>query len=311
MKKIIFSILFILCIFLISCKNEIYSNNEMWAIKEDDESNKADTFLIAPTASSGTGNMDLSISKNKSKFLGACLMQAGIYNEKTRVFAPYYHQSLLDNYLTEENEKYLNIAYQDIKESFDYYLNHYNNGNYIIISGYSQGADLALRLLKDYIDNDSFYQKYIACYAYGWIVTNEYLTHERLNIATSNNDTKVIISFNTEAIEVESSFIVKKGEYTNSINPLSWSNDNEIVSKEYNLGAVFLDTYGNITKEIDHFTGCYIDKDRGTLKVIDVNQEDYPSHVSFIEDGVYHLYDYQFFYNNLKQNVIDRTQFVK
>ena len=30
---------------------------------------------------------------------------------------------------------------------------------------------------------------------------------------------------------------------------------------------------------------------------------DYPGGISLFPDGVYHLYDYQFFYRNLEQNV--------
>lgn len=309
MKKILCSILFIFLLFLVSCKSESYLDDNLWAMKEDTKDLKVDTFLIAPTASSGVGNLDYTNSKNKSKFFGACKMQSGIYDEYSRVFAPYYHQALLDTYTLENKQEYINIAYNDIKEAFDTYLNHFNNGNHIIISGYSQGAELALRLLEDYIANDDFYDKYVACYAYGWIVSDDYLAkNERLKVAISATDQKVIISFNTEAIDVKSSFVVKEGEYSNSINPLSWKRDNLVADKELNLGAVFLDTYGNIKNTIENFSGCYIDKDRGTLKVTDVNKEDYPSKISFIEDGVYHLYDYQFFYNNLKQNVYDRTQ---
>ena len=53
-------------------------------------------------------------------------------------------------------------------------------------------------------------------------------------------------------------------------------------------------------------TGAYIDPDRGTLRVVDVDPEDYSS--SLFPDGVYHLYDYQFFFRNLQENVQVRTQ---
>ena len=35
----------------------------------------------------------------------------------------------------------------------------------------------------------------------------------------------------------------------------------------------------------------------------DVDEKDYPPVLSVFTDGVYHLYDYQFFYRNLQQNV--------
>jgi hypothetical protein len=37
-----------------------------------------------------------------------------------------------------------------------------------------------------------------------------------------------------------------------------------------------------------------------------VTPEEYPAYLSFCDEGVYHLYDYQFFYRNLQQNVQTR-----
>ena len=54
--------------------------------------------------------------------------------------------------------------------------------------------------------------------------------------------------------------------------------------------------------------GAYLDTQRGTLKVTDVTPEEYPGGLSFLEDGNYHLYDYQFFYRNLEENVQDRIE---
>lgn len=54
-------------------------------------------------------------------------------------------------------------------------------------------------------------------------------------------------------------------------------------------------------------TGAYIDETRGALKVIDVTEEDYPAGLSILDEGVYHLYDYQFFYRNLQDNVAVRV----
>ena len=60
---------------------------------------------------------------------------------------------------------------------------------------------------------------------------------------------------------------------------------------------------GTIVAEIPQLTGAYIDAQRGALKVTDVTPEEYPPGLSIFADGVYHLYDYQFFYRNLQENV--------
>ena len=53
--------------------------------------------------------------------------------------------------------------------------------------------------------------------------------------------------------------------------------------------------------EYPHIRFAEGERDTGALKVTDVSPTDYPG--VLFEDGVYHLYDCQFFYRNLQQNV--------
>lgn len=320
MKKIYtLLLLFVLFVLLTSCNkenkndNNQYKNPDLWAFKEDDESLNVDTFFLAPACATGSEKepvLDYTSSKRMSQFQGSIKMNKGIYDSNTRFFSPYYHEALVYvSLLDDENKKneYLDNAYKEVKEAFEYYLNNYNKGNKIILAGFSEGALMCLKLLKDFVNNDSFYNNYLACYAIGYLVTDDYLaSNERIKMAENETDKKCIISFNTEAIDTTNTFIVKENEKSNAINPLSWKRDNEVASKDLNKGAVFLNTYGEITSKKDNFTGCYIDKNRGTLKVTDVIKDDYNSLKDSFGDGCYHKYDYQFFYNNLKDNVIKR-----
>ena len=111
----------------------------------------------------------------------------------------------------------------------------------------------------------------------------------------------MIITFNSEAESVTSSLLVGENEKTYAINPLNWKTDGTIADKTLNLGACFTDYSGTITKEITNLTEAYIDEKRGTLKIPDITPSDYAS--SLFEAGVYHLYDYRFFYRNLQENV--------
>ena len=54
---------------------------------------------------------------------------------------------------TSKAGKAFDFAYEDIKKSFEYYLQHYNNGRPIIIASHSQGTTHALRLLKEFFEN--------------------------------------------------------------------------------------------------------------------------------------------------------------
>ena len=92
-----------------------------------------------------------------------------------------------------------------------------------------------------------------------------------------------------------------------TINPLSWRTDNEAADKAWNFGACFTGYDGEIKREIPALTGAYIAPGRGTLKATDINPEDYPPRLSDYPQGVYHIYDYQFFYRNLQENVALRV----
>lgn len=291
----------------------IYAEAENWAYLETDEADtEADVFFICPTVYGGTDdsyNMSLDDEDTKASFLGATNMEKGIYDEDTRFFAPYYSQAGLNAYTLDidDREEYLEIAYEDIRDAFEYYMENYNDGNPIILAGFSQGADLCIRLLKEYFEDEATDDLLVACYAIGWSITEEELEeYPWLEFASGESDTGVIVSFNSEAEGITDSLLIPEGTKTLAINPLNWKTDSTPADKSLNLGACFTDYDGNITSEIAELTGAYIDEKRGALKVTDVTPEEYPAGLSIFEDGIYHLYDYQFFYRNLQENVQTR-----
>ncbi|HIU87703.1 MAG TPA: DUF3089 domain-containing protein [Candidatus Avilachnospira avistercoris] len=289
-----------------------YADEANWAYLEDDEDFDTDVFFVCPTVFGGDEdiyNMSLDDEESKASFLGATNMEKGIYDDKSRFFAPYYRQAGLNVYelSMEEQEPYLQFAYEDISKAFDYYLEHYNEGRPIILAGFSQGADLCIRLLKDKFADEKLQEQLVACYAIGWRVTEEELeAYPQLKFAEGETDTGVIIAFNSEAENISDSLMIPEGMKSLCINPLNWRTDSTPADKSENLGACFTDYDGNITEEIKGLTGAYIDTERGSLKVPDVTPEDYPAGLYIFEDGIYHLYDYQFFYRNLEENVSTR-----
>ena len=161
--------------------------------------------------------------------------------------------------------------------------------------------------MKDYFDDPSLQERLIAAYCIGWRITEDDIeAYPHLKMAEGEKDTCVIISFNSEAADVSDSMIVPEGVRTLSINPLNWRTDSIYADKSLNLGACFTDYSGTIIEEIPCLTGAYIDPERGTLKAVEVPSGEYSS--SLFGDGVYHLYDYQFFFRNLEENVIARTE---
>lgn len=148
----------------------------------------------------------------------------------------------------------------------------------------------------------------VACYAIGWRLTEEEIRqYPYLKAARGEHDMGVIIAFNSEAKSINGSLMVPEGTKTLAINPLNWKTDGTYAPAEENQGACFTNYQGEIRKEIPQLTGAYLDSERGTLKMDDtITPQEYPPVLGIFEDGIYHLYDYQFFYRNIQSNVLQR-----
>lgn len=289
-----------------------YSKAENWAYLPVGEAvtKDCDVFFVAPTVYLGTAeshSMDLGDDQTKAQFLGATNMEKGLYDGDANFFAPYYRQAALNAYTMDESQsdQYFELAYADVSQAFDQYRKDYNQGRPFILAGFSQGSDMLLRLLADKFADPALRDQLVAAYLIGWRVTPEDLSnYPFLKMAQHAGDTGVIISFNSEAEGVDSSLIVP--DQTVAINPLNWRTDSTPAAASENNGAVFTDYAGGIVKEVPNLTGAYLDPIRGTLRVTDVSPADYPPILDIFPEGVYHLYDYQFFYRNLQENVKER-----
>lgn len=287
-----------------------YSDKANWAYWNEGEGKEADLFFVCPTVDMGKDgnfNADAENEKYRKSFVGAINMELGIYNEAASVYAPYYRQATFPVYSLdkEEQEKYLSLAYEDVKKAFIYYSEHTDVKRPLILAGFSQGSDLIIRLMKDLFDEEKYQRRLVGAYAIGWKLTEaEVFEYPHLLPAEGETDTGVIIAFNSEAEAVTSSLIIGEEEKTFSINPLNWKITNEMADKSLNKGACFTDYSGKIKEVIPNITGAYIDEKRGALKVTDIKPEEYPA--KLFDEGIYHLYDYQFFFRNLQENVTKR-----
>ncbi len=294
---------------LASAQEPDYNNTAAWAYWRVGENKAADLFIVCPTVDLGTGgnkNMSLADNETKKNFYGALNMERGIYEQHCRMYAPYYRQAVLADYdlPANEAEPYFNLAYKDVRAAFVYYMQHENNGRPFVLAGFSQGAEMCLRLLKEFGNEDFVKNNMVACYAIGWSFTPpEAEKYPYIQPAKCADDLGKVIIFNSEAPEVTSSAIVPEGVKTFAINPLTWSCGSQKAPKTLNAGACFTDYSGAVVREVPQLTGCYIDSVRGTLKVTDVDKKEFVPGLPLFSEGVYHIYDYQFFYRNLQQNV--------
>lgn len=299
-----------------SINSNIYDNSNYWAVLPMNNDKAVDVFFVCPSVFFGADtvlNLSLDNSPIMKNFLGATMMEKGIYDSLANFYAPYYRQASLYTYAERglndiSDDSLINnsfdIAYSDVEAAFENYLKRSNRP--FVLAGFSQGSEMLLRLLKSKFNDGKLNNRLIAAYLIGWRVTDNDLKETKVRFAESETDLCKIISFNTEAEFIEQSFIVP--DMSLSINPLSWKRDTLKADKKLNKGAVFTDYSGAVVSQKANFTGAYISSKRGTLKVTDVNPDEYPPLLEVFKKGEYHIYDYLFFYNNLKENVIKRIQ---
>jgi len=284
-----------------------------WAERDRNGSKPVDVFLVGATADWGNdGTFSTSCFLPDDRYFQSHLlnMQEGLYSGTCNLYAPYYRQACLSVYYLPDPDRgpYLGKAYRDVAAAFEWYLTHDNRGRPFILAGYSQGADLALRLLEQYFDDPELQSRLVAAYLIGWRVTKEDLQQfPHLKMAAGETDTGVIVSFNSEMPGLEGSIIVPEGGYTYGINPLNWTTDGTPADKSLNPGTVTLHMDGTADRDQVGLLGCYQSPSRGTMLVADVSPKDYPPGEPIFVEGCYHNFELSFYYRSVQQNVRDRV----
>ena len=289
-----------------------YADLQNWAYYGLGEDRPVDVFLICPTVDieSETNSPEIN-DKLRESFAYALDLEKGIYEETGRLFSPYYRQMSINAYRLPEEEfgQAESIAYRDISDAFRWYLDNENDGRGLILAGFSQGSEMCLKLLEEYFGTESaeveaLRGQLITVYAIGWRVTEE-MTEQYPQIvpASGEDDIGTVVAFDCEDGTLTGTIVIPEGVRTMSINPLNWKTDDTPADKILNKGAVM----GTGAEPVPGLCGAYIGR-RGELVVTDIEKEDYPPGLDIFPEGAYHIYDYLFFFTNLKENLAVRAQ---
>lgn len=280
-----------------------------WLNLPYDSDNKVDLFYVYPTLYMGENEFaDITDPIIRAICIKHKIKYEGIFSN-TNVYMPFYRQhsgqSLADFFkglITQKDIEALSSPrpFEDIKNSFIWFLEKRNCGKPIIFAGHSQGS-VMLKLLLLWIKRKcpQVMKRIIAAYLIGWSVDQEYVDSIDLNFAKCATDTGVIISYNTKAPNCEFDPFVVSGTLT--INPINWKVDDTYASKDEGLGTVIDINDDRITKF--NFSDAQIDKEKGGV-IANVNLEAPPPFS--LGKGVLHYYDYDLYWQDLKQNVEDR-----
>ena len=296
-----------------------YSDAAAWFLPQEQERQMpADLFYIAPTCvwdwQDSTGkvqhHMDIYNEEQRTQVASALYLGKGVFGDSCNFFAPFYRQITMNSWIEGDSviEARYPLAQSDIDRAFDYYMEHLNGGRPFVLAGHSQGGRAVLELLKHKLDSARA-SKLVAAYIVGYVVTQEdTVRYPYLRMAKDSVDTGVAICFNSVADTGAVSPLLTRNQMC--INPLNWRTDAVEADKTQNLGAVFLNPDGTVSREIPCFTGACID----TLKHVLVLPEPPPSAyfipviASLFPEGNYHVQELNFYYRNLQKNVSDRIR---
>lgn len=265
-----------------------------------------DVFFIHPTSftnkddSAWNASIDDATLNYKTDY-SSILYQASAFNEHARIFAPRYRQAHIRSYYTNDHKQAKNafdIAYQDVKNAFEYYLAHYNNNRPIIIASHSQGTTHAGRLIKEYFENKPLRKQLICAYIIGMPIPKNYF--DNFYPCEDSLNTGCFVGWRTFKRGYYDPYILKNESYEcYVINPLNWSMEkNIIVSRKMNTGAVLR----NFNKVNKHVLDAEIYKN-----VLWTCKPKFFGSV-LIRNKNYHIGDINLFYTNIRDNVSTRIK---
>lgn len=285
-----------------------FTLSDNWALHPHSLTKDVDCFMLYPTIYGGRYGMNMPENDESLRSRAVMSLQEmkGVFEDSCHIFAPFYRQMAMAGlYLpVKEQEEHLSIALEDVINAFLHYLRNDNQGRPFILAGHSQGAHLLLLLMKALFNDPVLQSLLVAAYIIGYAVTKEDLAEcPWLKVASSADDLGRIITYNSQSATAVGSPIHKPGSCC--VNPLIWNQSGEYAPRWKNKGSVFVTENGCAGDSIPGFTDAWINE-HGALIVdpVDTTELD----VGLFPAGVYHRYDYAFFYLNLKENVANRIQ---
>ncbi len=235
---------------------------------------------------------------NRDIQLSTILNQASVFNGSARIYSPYYRQAHLYAFYTSNKsdaKNALDLAYEDVKAAFEYYLKHYNQGRPIIIASHSQGSLHGVRLIQDYVDGKELQKQLVAAYLIGRAIKADVFQH--IQPATTADQIGGWVTWNTVGRNYVPFNYDSYYKGSVCINPLLWNSSEAHASHELNKGGVaFKFTFA------PQLVDAQIQQN-----MLWVNRP----HIKgswLVKNKSWHRADYNFFYMNIRENVALRVK---
>lgn len=212
-----------------------YADSTMWHIALNDTGTGADVFYIVSTwefdwhTDDGivSHHADPSNPEHRSDMDIEISQVAQYMADGNNFYAPFYRHITLNSWATLNedtiNRRYFEVAFVDVKNAFDYYMTHYNNGRPFILAGFSQGGKSVVELLKTLPEDTR--SRLVAAYVLGYKVTPDDVAQAPWIVAAQDStDTGVTICYNSVSDVKYVKPIVCESNIM-CINPVNWRTD--------------------------------------------------------------------------------------
>jgi hypothetical protein len=300
----------------------------------DQRTMPADVFFIHPTSFMDNDHWNQPIDDEMTNRRTDTLImrnQASAFNGCCRVYAPRYRQATLGAFFQQDKEAYtapLELAYGDVQRAFSFFIEHFNDGRPFIIASHSQGAIYAPWLLDDMVDGTALEERFVAAYIVGYALPMDLLDGqlERIGPCETADDTGCVVAWNTVGADLEgdaedaekalSPVGHRFGDRWERIgsrpvlctNPLTWTTDETPTDPSRNLGGWVMrqDAPRDVVPApTPHLTGA---RCQFGFLVIDPEPPEFVRESGLpARDHNYHLFDYQLFYMNIRENARARV----
>jgi hypothetical protein len=246
-----------------------YESSEAWLTLPDlskdtyDNPAKGDVFVVVPSVYRGGKHWNLPSNDLRRKGNLERIVRPNYvtpYADAGRLFAPFYRQASLYSYMTQREDARMaqDLAYQDVKRAFQFFLKNSPPERPIVLVGHNQGASHVQRLLADFFAgsaNQANMKRLAVAYVIDYPLTQKILDGplQGIPVCKSSTETGCVVAFgafapNEGAIAERfgsrllahngEEYASVQGEALICVNPLLWTQSEDYAPARLHKGGV-------------------------------------------------------------------------
>ncbi len=301
------------------------------------DSRLASAFFLHPTTFSGTEDWVQPLDHEETRRetdRGATSIQASVFNDCCRVYAPRYRQSIVSEYHGEDLLGQISdIGYQDTRAAFYHFLAKIGPNEPIIVASHSQGTFHLIRLIEEEIDSTPLMERLVAAYAIGNSLPQSLVdeSYRDIEVCSAPTQTGCFITWDAhEADKIPSHWSNQEEQYVWNgrdysgfdpgpricVNPITWRTDGKPSGKRDHLGALTIEAgYSSVDASLGELVSGTVSAycgDESTRRWLFVNgdRDEKLKLRGFWSVFMRNLHglDFSLFWGNIRNNATTRVQ---